>query len=46
MNNANDEVKKLEDEMVQAELKPDTDYFSRVLDDDALLDGKKMKSSS
>jgi hypothetical protein len=44
MSNAIDEVKKLEDEMIQAELKPDPDYFSRVLDDDALIAGKKIKA--
>jgi hypothetical protein len=39
-----DEIRKLEEQMIQAELGPDPDYFARVLDDNALLDGKKLKA--
>ena len=39
-----EEIKRLEEKLVQAELGPDPAFFSEILDDDAVLDGQKMKS--
>ena len=39
-----EEILKLEEELRQAELGPNPDFFQRVLADEALLDGQKLKS--
>jgi len=39
-----DEIRRMEEGLRQAELGPDPAFFEKVLDDDALLDGKKLKS--
>jgi len=39
-----DEIKALEDKLVRAELGPDPAFFEEVLDDEAILDGQKMKA--
>ena len=43
MSHTTEEIMQLEEQLRLAELKPDPDFFARVLDDDALLDGQKMK---
>lgn len=39
-----DEIMALEEELRQAELGPDPAFFERVLADDVLLDGQRLKS--
>lgn len=39
-----DDIKKLEEQLREAELAPDPDFFARILDDHALLDGQRLKS--
>jgi hypothetical protein len=44
MSNSIEEIKKLEQRLIEAELGPDPEFFEQVLADDALLDGQRMKS--
>ena len=39
-----EEIRKLEDLLVQAELKPDPDFFRDILNEDAILDGFRAKN--
>jgi len=41
---AREEILALEEELRQAELGPDASFFERVLADDAVLDGQRMKA--
>lgn len=38
------EIKKLEEQLVQAELVPDAKFFESILSDDIILDGQKAKA--
>jgi hypothetical protein len=44
MSKSIDEIKEIEEQMVQAELGPQPEFFQKYLADESVLDGQKLKS--